>query len=82
MTHPLTTLRAWLDHRRLMRDTKTLDRLLKRQGVVLHRYTDDSLAWLDVRGARFYFEGTTLRQDITTYVPHERTRTLLTTKYR
>jgi hypothetical protein len=82
MTRLLSALRAWRHRRRFRRDATRLDRLLKRHGVVLHRYTDDSLAWLDVGGTRFYFEGTTLRQQITTYVPDERTRTLLTTKYR
>ena len=80
-THLRTRIHEHLEERRQKRAIQRLEKMLT-HGVTLHRYTDDSLAWLELEGQRFYFDVGELRSKVKTYMPEERERTLLTTKYR
>lgn len=77
MTNPLPRFHAWLAARRTRLHIAALDRLLR--GASLNRYSDDSLAWLELHGHRFYFDGSEDLKLITTYQPEERQRRLIIT---
>lgn len=78
----VSRFRSWRARRASTRARDRLDRLLASRHVRLGRYTDDSLAWLEIDGFRLYFDGPEERKTVTTYQPEERKRTLILTNYR